>query len=107
MLAGQRAVEDPVLELDQRAQPLRVAVAGVEQLADHLERQEALLLELLDQPDPLDELRRVVGHVAARLDRLRQQALAQVVAHGRHRHAGRLGQLRDLQQLRRVSVLMP
>ena len=46
---------------------------------DHLERHEALLLELLDQPDPLDELGRVVGHVARGLDRLGQQPLAQVV----------------------------
>ena len=53
----------------------------VEHRLDHLERHEALLLELLDQPDPLDELRRVVGHVARGLTtgRRRQQPLAQVV----------------------------
>ena len=36
-----------------------------------------------------NELGRVVGHVARGLDRLGQEPLAQVVANGRHRHAGR------------------
>ena len=99
-LARQRPVEDAVLELDQGAGALGVLV---EHRLDRPQRHEALLLQLLDQLDPVDELGRVVGHVAAGLDRLRQQALAQVVLDRRRRHAGGLRQLAHAQQLR-VSV---
>ena len=54
----------------------------VEHALDHPQRHEALLLQALDQPDPLDELGRVVGHVARGAHdvvALAQQALAQVV----------------------------
>ena len=91
----QRALEDPVLELHQRPRALGVLV---QHALDRLERHEALLLELLDQPDPLDELRRVPGHVARGLHRLGQQALAQVVLDRARAHAAGLGQLAHPEQ---------
>ena len=54
-------LEDPVLQLDQPRGAIGILA---DDLADHLERHEALLLEPLDQLDPLDEGQRVVGHVA-------------------------------------------
>jgi hypothetical protein len=55
-------------------------------------------LELLDQLDALDELRRVVGHVPRGANRLREQALAQVVLDGPGAHAARLGELAHPEQ---------
>src|SRR4051812_3827666 len=95
LLPRHRGLEHAVLELDQRARAL--GVLG-EHPPDHLERHEALLLELLDQPHPLHELGRVVGHVARRAHRLRQQPLAQVVLDRAGAHAARLGQLAHLEQ---------
>src|ERR1700709_86236 len=70
-LAGDSPVEDSVLQLQHRAGSL--GTLG-EHRPDRLQRHEALLLQALDQLDPVDELGWVVGHVAAGLDRLRQHA---------------------------------
>ena len=64
------------------------AVGLLEHLADQPQRHEPLLLQALDRADPVDELRRVVRHVAARPHRLRQQPLAQVVLDRARRDAG-------------------
>src|SRR5204863_4128190 len=61
------------------------------------QRQEPLLLQPLDRADPVHELRRVVGHVAARAHRLRQEAFAQVVLDRARRDAGGVGELAHLQ----------
>src|ERR1700710_264272 len=99
-LAGERPVEDSVLQLQHRAGSL--GTLG-EHRPDRLQRHEALLLQALDQLDPVDELGWVVGHVAAGLDRLRQQPLAQVVLDRRRRHPRCLGQLAHPQQLGRFG----
>src|SRR5262245_41354470 len=83
-LTREGVLEEPVAELDQG--PGTVGIL-LEQVLDHPERHVALLLELLDHPDPVHELGRVVGHVAGGLHRLRKQALAQVVLDRRCGHA--------------------
>ena len=91
-----RALQDAVLQLDQR-----MCAPGV--LVDHALDQpqghEAVLLQALDQTDALDELGRVVGHVARGADRLGQQPLAQVVLDRAGRDAGALRQLTHLEQV--------
>src|SRR3954453_21396566 len=95
LLPRHRRLEHAVLELDQR--PRALGVLGEHPL-DHLERHEALLLELLDQPHALHEVGRVVRHVARGANRLRQKALAQVVLDRAGAHPARLGQLAHLEQ---------
>ena len=94
--AGDRALEDPVLQLDERLDALGVVL---QHALDQLQRHEALLLEALDHPDAIHEVWRVVGHVARRADGLGQQALAQVVLDRARADAGALGELGHLQQL--------
>ena len=78
-----------------------------EQLLDQPERQEALLLQPLDQADPVDVLRRVPGHVAAGADDsllVAEQALAQVVLDRRRRDPGGVGQLAHLEARARAHA---
>src|SRR5205823_14948606 len=94
LVAGGGALQDPVLELHERPRPRGILV---DHLLDRAERHEALLLELLDETDAVDELRRVVGHVARRPYRLRQEPLAQVMLDRARAHPARLGQLAHLE----------
>ena len=107
VLGAERPGDEHVAGVGERPQPLEVVAGRVEQLADHPQGHEPLLLELLDQPDPLGELGRVVGHVARGLHRLGQQALAQVVAHRGDRDVGALGQLGDSNQRSVASSASP
>ena len=68
---------------------------------DHAQGHEAVLLQPLDEPDALDVLGRVVGHVARGahdLVALTEQSLAQVVLDRPRADARALGQLAHLQK---------
>jgi len=54
------------------------AIGAVDRLADHVEQEEPVLLQLADHAHALDDGRRVPGLRATRLARRRDQALAQV-----------------------------